>query len=195
MHAERPEVIVRTTSAQEPLLAVQLDLFFSAFRDLGPAITDKVLGVFRLLVRSSSKKCATRLSADRVGSRGGAKSSEAETELRPGEWRSRCQVLYWMNRAHRDLVVQTPFSTMHTIGTFALRSPVRPNPGASSIVELMAIDGTTLQVRGLDSLDGKPLIDLKPECGTRSSGRITGKPRRRDQFRGAVEATSTGVAR
>jgi len=70
-----------------------------------------------------------------------------------------------MNRAHRDLVVQTPFSTMHTIGTFALRSPVRPNPGASSIVELMAIDGTTLQVRGLDSLDGKPLIDLKPERG------------------------------
>ena len=77
----------------------------------------------------------------------------------------RVQVLYWMQRARRDLVLQTPFSTMQTTGTFALRSPVRPNPIASSIVELVAIEGTTLQVRGLDCLDGTPLIDLKPERG------------------------------
>ena len=77
----------------------------------------------------------------------------------------RIQVLYWMQRARRDLVLQTPFSTTRTTGTFALRSPVRPNPIASSIVELVAIDGTTLQVRGLDCLDGTPLIDLKPERG------------------------------
>jgi tRNA (adenine37-N6)-methyltransferase len=77
----------------------------------------------------------------------------------------RIQVLYWMHRARRDLVLQTPFSTMETTGTFALRSPVRPNPIASSIVELLAIDGTTLQVRGLDCLDGTPLVDLKPEHG------------------------------
>ena len=77
----------------------------------------------------------------------------------------RIQVLYWMQRARRDLVLQTPFSTMQTTGTFALRSPVRPNPIASSIVKLVAIDGTTLQVRGLDCLDGTPLIDLKPERG------------------------------
>jgi tRNA (adenine37-N6)-methyltransferase len=75
----------------------------------------------------------------------------------------RVQVLYWMHRARRDLVLQTPFSTMNTTGTFALRSPVRPNPIASSIVVLVAIDGTTLEVRGLDCLDGTPLIDLKPE--------------------------------
>jgi tRNA (adenine37-N6)-methyltransferase len=77
----------------------------------------------------------------------------------------RIQVLYWMQRARRDLVLQTPFSTMRTTGTFALRSPVRPNPIASSIVELVAIEGTTLQVRGLDCLDGTPLLDLKPEHG------------------------------
>jgi len=75
----------------------------------------------------------------------------------------RIQVLYWMHHARRDLVLQTPFSSMMTTGTFALRSPVRPNPIASSIVELVAIDGTTLQVRGLDCLDGTPLLDLKPE--------------------------------
>ena len=77
----------------------------------------------------------------------------------------RIQVLYWMHRARRDLVLQTPFRTGQTTGSFALRSPVRPNPIASSIVDLVAIDGTTLQVRGLDCLDGTPLIDLKPKRG------------------------------
>jgi tRNA (adenine37-N6)-methyltransferase len=74
----------------------------------------------------------------------------------------RIQVLYWMHHARRDLVLQTPFGK-ETTGTFALRSPVRPNPIASSIVELVAIDGAILQVRGLDCLDGTPLLDLKPE--------------------------------
>ena len=54
---------------------------------------------------------------------------------------------------------------MLTTGTFALRSPVRPNPIASSIVQLISIDGSTLQVRGLDCVDGTPLLDLKPERG------------------------------
>ena len=76
----------------------------------------------------------------------------------------RVQVLYWMHQARRDLAMQTPFGK-ETTGTFALRSPVRPNPIASSIVELVAIDGTNVHVRGLDCLDGTPLIDLKPEHG------------------------------
>ena len=75
----------------------------------------------------------------------------------------RIQVLYWMHQARRDLVLQTPFRTGRTTGTFALRSPVRPNPITSSVVDLLAVEGTTLRVRGLDCLDGTPLIDLKPE--------------------------------
>jgi tRNA-Thr(GGU) m(6)t(6)A37 methyltransferase TsaA len=75
----------------------------------------------------------------------------------------RIQVLYWMHRARRDLVLQTPWQTGKTTGTFALRSPVRPNPIASSLVDLVSVDGTTLRVRGLDCLDGTPLIDLKPK--------------------------------
>jgi len=75
----------------------------------------------------------------------------------------RIQVLYWMHRARRDLVLQTPLSTGATTGSFALRSPVRPNPIASSVVELVGVEDTTLQVRGLDCLNGTPLIDLKPE--------------------------------
>jgi tRNA (adenine37-N6)-methyltransferase len=74
----------------------------------------------------------------------------------------RLQVLYWMHRARRDLTVQSPFERP-TLGTFALRSPARPNPVACSTVELVEIEGNTLRVRGLDCLDGTPLIDLKPE--------------------------------
>ena len=77
----------------------------------------------------------------------------------------RVQVLYWMHRARRDLVLQTPFRTGQTTGSFALRSPMQPNPIASSIVDLVAIEDMTLQGRGLDCLDGTPLIDLKPERG------------------------------
>jgi tRNA-Thr(GGU) m(6)t(6)A37 methyltransferase TsaA len=76
----------------------------------------------------------------------------------------RIQVLYWMHQARRDLVLQTPYQR-ETAGTFALRSPVRPNPIASSMVDLVGIAGNTLQVRGLDCIDGTPLVDLKPEHG------------------------------
>lgn len=75
----------------------------------------------------------------------------------------RIQVLYWMHHARRDLVLQTPFGSGKTTGTFALRSPVRPNPIASSLVELISIEGATLRVRGLDCIDGTPLLDLKPD--------------------------------
>jgi tRNA (adenine37-N6)-methyltransferase len=77
----------------------------------------------------------------------------------------RMQVLYWMDRARRDLVVQSPIRAAVTTGTFALRSPVRPNPIASSMVDLVAIEDGALHVRGLDCVDGTPLVDLKPDHG------------------------------
>ena len=74
-------------------------------------------------------------------------------------------VLYWMDRARRDLVLQMPHHYAEGRGTFALRSPVRPNPIASSVVGLVERSRSVLRVRGLDCLDGTPLIDLKPERG------------------------------
>ena len=71
-------------------------------------------------------------------------------------------VLYWMDRSRRDLVLQTPHSYGRTRGTFALRSPARPNPIALSVVKLLGIDGNRLSVTGLDCLDGTPLLDIKP---------------------------------
>ncbi len=71
-------------------------------------------------------------------------------------------VLYWMHQARRDLVLQVPRHYGTQRGTFALRSPVRPNPIAASVVRLIKIDGLRLTVVGLDCLDGTPLVDLKP---------------------------------
>ena len=71
-------------------------------------------------------------------------------------------ILYFMDRARRDLVVQAPRHHSEPRGTFALRSPVRPNPIAMSVVKLVRVEGTTLSVVGLDCLDGTPLIDIKP---------------------------------
>jgi tRNA-Thr(GGU) m(6)t(6)A37 methyltransferase TsaA len=71
-------------------------------------------------------------------------------------------VLYFMNQARRDLIVQVPRHLGEPRGTFALRSPVRPNPIAVSVVPLLAVDGLRLSVTGLDCLDGTPLVDLKP---------------------------------
>jgi tRNA-Thr(GGU) m(6)t(6)A37 methyltransferase TsaA len=73
------------------------------------------------------------------------------------------EVLYWLHFSRRDLVLQSPRGDGRTRGTFSLRSPVRPNPIATSIVKLVAIEHSTLLVRGLDCLDGTPLIDLKPD--------------------------------
>jgi tRNA-Thr(GGU) m(6)t(6)A37 methyltransferase TsaA len=71
-------------------------------------------------------------------------------------------VLYWMDQARRDLVIQVPAHYGTGRGTFSLRSPVRPNPVAMSVVQLVKVEGTRLSVIGLDCLDGTPLIDLKP---------------------------------
>jgi tRNA (Thr-GGU) A37 N-methylase len=76
---------------------------------------------------------------------------------------TRIQVLYWIHHVRRDLALQAPSHAERVVGTFALRSPVRPNRIASSMAELLGVEGTTLRVRGLDCLDGTPLIDLKPE--------------------------------
>jgi tRNA-Thr(GGU) m(6)t(6)A37 methyltransferase TsaA len=71
-------------------------------------------------------------------------------------------VLYWMDKSPRNLVLQVPRRQGEPRGTFALRSPARPNPIALSVVKLLGIEGNKLSVIGLDCLDGTPLLDIKP---------------------------------
>ena len=75
----------------------------------------------------------------------------------------RLEVLYWLHESRRDLVRQSPRNDGIARGTFSLRTPVRPNPIGTHIVRLVGIEGAVLHVRGLDCLDGTPLIDLKPD--------------------------------
>jgi tRNA-Thr(GGU) m(6)t(6)A37 methyltransferase TsaA len=78
------------------------------------------------------------------------------------ETRGRLEILYWMHLARRDLVIQNPKSRGDLFGTFALRSPMRPNPISSSAVVLLDVEPGILTVRGLDCVDGTPVIDVKP---------------------------------
>lgn len=78
-------------------------------------------------------------------------------------------VLYWMDQARRDLVLQMPRHYAEGRGTFALRSPVRPNPIAVSVARLVSIEGNKLNVIGLDCVDNTPLLDLKPYFATTDS--------------------------
>jgi tRNA-Thr(GGU) m(6)t(6)A37 methyltransferase TsaA len=75
----------------------------------------------------------------------------------------RLEVLYWLHLSRRDLVWQSPANDGTARGTFALRSPVRPNPIGTAIATLVGIEGPVLVVRGMDCVDGTPLIDLKPD--------------------------------
>lgn len=73
-------------------------------------------------------------------------------------------LLYWMHEARRDLIVQVPRHASAPRGVFSLRSPVRPNPIALSVVRLLSVDVVAgrLEIDAIDCLDGTPLIDIKP---------------------------------
>jgi tRNA-Thr(GGU) m(6)t(6)A37 methyltransferase TsaA len=60
-----------------------------------------------------------------------------------------------------DLMVTTP-SDDRPHGVFSTRSPRRPNPVGYTVVELLGREGGELRVRGVDMLDGTPILDIKP---------------------------------
>ena len=72
-------------------------------------------------------------------------------------------VLFWLDRADRTVLQVHPRGdkTKPKRGVFATRSPVRPNPIAVSELLVEEINGTILNVRGLDILDSTPVIDIK----------------------------------
>lgn len=77
-------------------------------------------------------------------------------------------VLYWFslrdNKKDRGTlqVVPRKHPGASQVGVFSSRSPSRPNPIGLCVVELMEIKDCTLTVRGLDAIDGSPIIDIKP---------------------------------
>ena len=75
----------------------------------------------------------------------------------------RLEALYWLHESRRDLVLQSPRGDGEARGVFSLRTPVRPNPIGTAVVTLERVEGSVLFVRGLDCIDGTPLVDLKPD--------------------------------
>jgi tRNA-Thr(GGU) m(6)t(6)A37 methyltransferase TsaA len=71
-------------------------------------------------------------------------------------------VIFWfhLNQGWRPKV--RPPRSGSKKGLFATRSPHRPNPIGLSVVELLKVEGHTLHVKGVDMVDGSPVLDLKP---------------------------------
>lgn len=81
-------------------------------------------------------------------------------------------VLFWLDRVGKE---QRAIKKIHpkdrvdlpVVGVLATRSQYRPNPVGATVVRLLARDGCLLRVKGLDALDGTPIIDIKPHIPTR----------------------------
>jgi len=85
-----------------------------------------------------------------------------EEGLKDIEGFSHIILIYWFHQSKGySLTVTTPWDTM-SHGLFTTRSPNRPCPLGLSVVELVAREENVLKVRGLDALDGTPLLDIKP---------------------------------
>lgn len=97
---------------------------------------------------------------------------EAAVELDPRyaegllriEEHSHLWILSWFHLGDRDTLQVQPTRLdpdAPTYGVFGLRAYRRPNPIGLSLVELLRVDGSTLHVRGLDAIDGTPVLDIK----------------------------------
>jgi tRNA-Thr(GGU) m(6)t(6)A37 methyltransferase TsaA len=87
---------------------------------------------------------------------------EFELGLTDIEGFSHLIVIWEFDRSQGFELLGTPPSDNRPHGVFATRSPRRPNPIGLTVVELLRREGPLLHVRGLDMLDGTPILDIKP---------------------------------
>jgi tRNA-Thr(GGU) m(6)t(6)A37 methyltransferase TsaA len=87
---------------------------------------------------------------------------EFEQGLQDIEGFSHLYVIWRFDRSDRYELLGTPPSDDRPHGVFATRSPFRPNPIGLTVVELLGREGARLRVRGIDMLDGTPILDIKP---------------------------------
>ena len=77
-------------------------------------------------------------------------------------------ILYWLHLRDHETdrstlkVIPKRHPGAQEVGVFASRSPSRPNPIGLSVVELVRINGCRMLVKGLDAIEGSPIIDVKP---------------------------------
>ncbi len=97
-----------------------------------------------------------------------------EAGLKDIEGFSHLFVIWEFDRVSGYDLVSTPPTDPRPHGVFATRSPYRPNPIGLTVVELLRREDERLYVRGVDMLDGTPILDIKPYL----SGVATEKLRR-----------------
>jgi tRNA-Thr(GGU) m(6)t(6)A37 methyltransferase TsaA len=88
--------------------------------------------------------------------------SQFEAGLKDIEGFSHIVVIWVFDRVEGFELLGTPPCDNRQHGVFATRSPRRPNPIGLTTVELVRREGLSLHVRGVDMLDGTPILDLKP---------------------------------
>jgi len=86
------------------------------------------------------------------------------SDIKPG------QHIYVIFQFHKSpkfssqfLRINPPRHNRKEMGVFSTHSPVRPNPIGLSILEVLRVEGNTIYVKGLDMLNGTPILDIKPE--------------------------------
>lgn len=87
---------------------------------------------------------------------------DLELGLKDIEGFSHLFVIWAFHRSEGSVLEVTPPSDGRPHGVFATRAPVRPNPIGLTVVELLSRAGPALRVRGVDMLDGSPILDIKP---------------------------------
>lgn len=127
--------------------------------------------VLRVLGRVSSP-LVDRSQAPRQGDEGGP---DAVVDLDPDLAPALCDLgvgdeivlITWLDRADRDVLRVHPRDdpSLPETGVFATRSPDRPNPLGLHPVRVLAVEGTRLEVSGLEAVDGTPVVDIKPVLG------------------------------
>jgi len=100
----------------------------------------------------------------------GARSIRGSIEIKPEfseglkdlDGFSHIILLYHFHRTRKTQLIVRPFMDSQPRGVFSTRAPNRPNPIGLSIVKLIGIEGNTLHIENVDTLDGTPLLDIKP---------------------------------
>lgn len=73
-------------------------------------------------------------------------------------------IVYWMDKVGERVIKHRPQGNPEVpiVGIFACRCPQRPNPVGITTVELLKRKGNSIAVKGLDVIDGTPVVDIKP---------------------------------
>ncbi len=108
-----------------------------------------------------------------------AQYREGLKDIQPGQ---RIVVIFLFHKSppfDESLLVQTPPHRQgERIGVFSICSPRRPNPIGLSVFEVLGVEGARIRVKGLDTFDGTPILDIKPwidpDPGSRTAGMTSG---------------------